>query len=103
MKKSTLSESTISELKEYLAGCDVSSKRTMTMEIRDCISRLLEDCDCVYISDSGSVIHATRYCGNAYSSPVPFEIAYNHGYRKLCTKCALGTYAEWLLRKKESK
>ena len=103
MEKPILSGSTISELKEYLAECDVSSKRAMTTEIRDYISHILEDCDCVYVSDNGNVIHATRYCGNAYSSLVPFEIAYAHGYRKLCTKCALGSYAEQLLYKKEPK
>lgn len=102
MKKPILSETTISELKDYLAECNVSSKRTMPAAIRDYIYCLLEDCDCVYVSDSGTVIHATRYCGNAYSSLVPFEIVYAHGYRKLCTKCALGSYAEYLLRKKES-
>ena len=94
MKKRILSGTTISELKEYLAQCNVSSRRAMTMEISDYISHILEDCDCVYVSDNGNAIHATRYCGNAYSSLVPFEIAFAHGYRKLCTKCALESYAE---------
>lgn len=65
----------------------------------DILEDFLLSCHFVYIADSGSVLHARKFCSRSYrTGPVPFEIAYERGYRTLCPKCAKGSFVEDLLR-----
>ena len=59
----------------------------------------LRDCHFVFVANGGSVLHTERYCGRTYSKgPVPFDLAYEKGYRTACPKCAKGSYIERLLK-----
>ena len=70
-------------------------------EARHTHDQFIKDCHFVYIANSGSVLHSEWYCSGAYSlGPVPFNLAFEKGYRTPCPKCAKGTYIETLLREK---
>ena len=63
----------------------------------------LRDCHFVFIANGGSVLHSERYCGRTWSrGPVPFDLAYEKGFRTPCPKCAKGTYIDVLLSDKDS-
>ena len=68
------------------------------------LDAFLRDCHFVYIADGGSVLHTEKFCSRSYSrGPVPFDIAYEKGYRTLCPKCARNSYIERLLEERKNR
>ena len=71
--KPNLSDSTCSEIKEYFRNQVYTSKHDLVWQTRSQIEEVLQNCEFVYITESGSVIHAQKYCGNAYGDPIHIE------------------------------
>ncbi len=98
MKPFDLSESTIKEIQSFFySRLENSSKANLWWAIRNADYEFYKACGFVFVTDGGSVIHSKTDCGNGYNIPVPLDLAYKKGYRKVCTKCGPGSYIEALL------
>ena len=96
-----LSTNTLLELDTYFSEKQYTSKAEMIRGTRLQIDEILYDCGFIYVSENGQVIHKDRYCG--YGSLVHIDQAINHGYSKICKKCAVGTHVEDLFWERKNK